>query len=323
MFDREWTTPFHVHQLEAVVRRFIGDGEKRAELRSQLKNYQAGGKGEVAVDYPLSFLPKKEFRILHSLRLPEDAHVFQIDCLVLTTRFFLVLEIKNISGILHVDSKLHQFFREKEEEVQRFSDPFVQAERLVRQFRGWSAGSKFGAMPVEKLVVLVSPTAVLRPESADSNFYRSVTFLDRLTERVLEISRLHPEPLVTPKMLRTFSKKLCDAHQELQQNIFDTYHIHPKQIRCGVRCPKCGAFHVQRLKARWCCRSCGCVSKEAHIQALKDYRLIFGPEITNQQCRTFLCIKSRSAAMTLLQSLNLKSDGRTKGTVYYLEFDDL
>ncbi|WP_238537621.1 nuclease-related domain-containing protein [Sporolactobacillus vineae] len=321
MFDRKFTIPFHVRQLEAAVHRFSGDRKKKMELEEQLKNYYAGCRGESAVDYPLSLLQEREFRILHSLRLPNGVHLFQMDCLLLTTRFFLLLEIKNISGTLHVDSKLHQFFREKKEQVQRFSDPFVQAERLIRQFRVWLGGSKFAHMPIEKLVVLVSPNAVLLPESADSNFYRSVTFVDRLAERVLEISRLHAEPLVTPKMLRAFSKKLCAAHQELEQNVFAAYHIDPNQIRHGVCCPECGTFPMQRLKARWSCGSCGGVSKDAHIQALKDYRLIFGPKITNQQCRAFLHLESRDLARRLLSAAGASPSGTGKAIVYHLNFN--
>ena len=56
----------------------------------------SGWIGEKRIDYPLSKLDFKKV-ICHSLRLPYYETYFQIDTLLLTSRFFLIIEIKNHS----------------------------------------------------------------------------------------------------------------------------------------------------------------------------------------------------------------------------------
>ncbi|WP_367888742.1 nuclease-related domain-containing protein [Alteribacillus bidgolensis] len=54
----------------------------------------AGYKGEQSIDYPLTFLPSNKFYIRHGLRLFDGSHYFQIDTLILSWDFFLILEVK-------------------------------------------------------------------------------------------------------------------------------------------------------------------------------------------------------------------------------------
>ncbi|WP_157800185.1 nuclease-related domain-containing protein [Sporolactobacillus pectinivorans] len=76
---------------------------QKDKLGKQLKRYLVSCKGEAAVAYQLGFLPEKEFLILHNLRLRNSLHHFQMDCLLLNTYFFLIVEVKNIAGTLHFD----------------------------------------------------------------------------------------------------------------------------------------------------------------------------------------------------------------------------
>ena len=63
-------------------------------VSENLAKFMAGYKGELAIEYPLSFLPETEYRILHDIRLFDQKHYFQIDTLIVSACFLLVLEIK-------------------------------------------------------------------------------------------------------------------------------------------------------------------------------------------------------------------------------------
>ncbi len=67
------------------------------------------------------------------------------------------------------------------------------------------------------------------------------------------------------------------------------------------------------------CSHCQKTSKDAHVQALKDYYYLIGPTITNEKFRTFTNLKSRKTSYKLLSSLNLNSSGTTSNTTYCIE----
>jgi len=89
VFDKPIQIPYHVLQYEALTRRMKA-GSTRDHVLSLYKRAFAGWHGEQSMDDPLSYLPDKEFRIFHNLRLSDYVHVFQIDFLVLCDRFALI-----------------------------------------------------------------------------------------------------------------------------------------------------------------------------------------------------------------------------------------
>ncbi|MCM3763950.1 hypothetical protein [Neobacillus niacini] len=67
----------------------------------------------------------------------------------------------------------------------------------------------------------------------------------------------------------------------------------------------------------WVCIRCGTVSKDAHIQAIDDHFLLFGPTITNRELRAFLHLgDSVDVAGRMLRSLNLVCSGSRRMRVY-------
>lgn len=107
---------------------------------------------------------------------------------------------------------------------------------------------------------------------------------------------------------------------ESNPDILEKFDIKPSELVKGVCCPKCKSLPMIRKNKVWACNSCSFCSKYAHIDSLKDYVLLIGQTITNQQLRSFLCLSSRSISTNLLKSMNLKHSGNTKGRVYELHF---
>lgn len=308
--------------FEALCRRFTEENQKKEALKLKLARYEAGCKGEASVDYPLSLLPEKEFLILHNLRLHEGEHYFQIDCLILTAQFFLILEIKHIAGVNTFNTRLHQLVRTIGGNVQRFSYPFAQTANLTIHFHEWLETHKWPNVPIKKLVVLSSPRAIIETEQADAKFFEAICFIEWLPHKIRELIAAYPQQLFSYSRLKSISRRLCKADEPLMQDVLSVYQVTPDQIFRGVQCPSCQMFGMERQKAKWVCPACKCPSKDAHLSALKDYALLFGSSMTNRQCRDFLKLGSRSIAQKMLKSLQIPSTGLNKGTIYQLPFDD-
>ncbi|MGX2961697.1 nuclease-related domain-containing protein [Peribacillus sp. JNUCC 23] len=78
------------------------------EVQTEISKNQAGFNGKQSLDYHLSFISSTDHLILHNLRILGEKYYFQIDALILTTRFFLIIDAKDYSGTLYFDSTHNQ-----------------------------------------------------------------------------------------------------------------------------------------------------------------------------------------------------------------------
>ncbi|KQL51182.1 hypothetical protein AN964_19460 [Heyndrickxia shackletonii] len=79
---------------------------------------------------------------------------------------------------------------------------------------------------------------------------------------------------------------------------------------------------MEKTRRKWNCPQCGHFSKIALTETLKDFYLLFQPNITNKEAREFLQISSESTIRRLLLDLGIPNSGTTKGSIYVLPFDD-
>lgn len=87
-------------QLEALEHRLPLQHPMKQKVQADLVNKKAAIKGEKEVNFPLSFLDESKYLIIHNLRLPDRQGHFQIDTLLVTDRFMLLLEVKNWYGTI-------------------------------------------------------------------------------------------------------------------------------------------------------------------------------------------------------------------------------
>ncbi|WP_180968208.1 nuclease-related domain-containing protein [Cytobacillus massiliigabonensis] len=133
MIVKERTIPIKIQKIEALLRRIPKSHWKRAEMEADLAKRWAGFRGEQTLDFPLSKLLEKDFMIFHGLRLSNGKHFFQIDTLLLTTYFALVLEVKNYTGTLYFDPLLNQLIQTTPN--RKLRDMPIQLNRLASS--GW------------------------------------------------------------------------------------------------------------------------------------------------------------------------------------------
>ncbi|MEK5079334.1 nuclease-related domain-containing protein [Solibacillus sp. FSL W7-1436] len=300
--------------LEALVSRLQADDEEFTAYQEAYYRVQAGIAGELKMQRTLAdyhFIDP--YKIFYNFEcINEKGFSHQIDALIITTRFLLVVEVKQISGTLFYKPSFHEFARQTDEGIiENFPNPFDQAYRhqlyISYLLSNWGI-----QLPVLYIVV----NANIR------------TKLD---------SSLNGSPIIHLSGLPKFLEKLYKNNVETTVNLTDlerklmaiacrlpiSKKVERDRIRNGVLCKKCEFQHVMYYHhGLWICPQCGVKNKEAIFWALHHYRVLIGDRITNRELRKFVGIDCKAVASKLLKRLNFEQFGKGRG-VYYLIPEDV
>ncbi len=317
MIVKERSIPLVILILEALSRRLPLNYPKYQQIIEELGRRQAGYQGEVALDYYLRLLPIKKYMILHDLNLPDGDYNCQIDTLLLTEDFALIVEVKNITGKLIFDTENEQFTQINNEKDKGYPYPIAQAERHQDFFKKLMAEHNFPAVPVDYLVVISNAYASYVITGKNTHKVKQrVCKADVFLNKIQLFERLYSNPILNLKDLRKLSRLLVKMNTVPTNYVLDKYGIKKSDLRTGVYCPHCNHLPLIRKKQKWYCPSCREFSKNAHIDALKDYFLLIDKKISNQQFREFCHLNSIDTAGRLLRSIDLVSSGSKKMRTY-------
>lgn len=308
-----------LRKLEALYRRLPKSHPKFLKIEEELAKNKAGYFGEQSVDYYLSFLSEESYYIFHDLRLKDSkSRYFQIDTLLLSEKFIVFLEIKNITGTLFFDQDFNQLIRTFQNETQAFPDPLLQIHRQSIQLKAWLDRHKIPNIPVIPFVIISSPSTIIQTQTAYVQNLENVIHLASLPIKVGELESRFKHSFLSKREIKQISKKLLKEHEPLDPNLLDVYEIDKKAILKGIWCEKCESYSVKRIWGTWKCQLCNQRSDNAYIHALKDYSLLFGSEITNKEMREFLEIESESVSRKILTSICRNKQGKNKNKSYIL-----
>ncbi|WP_445486826.1 nuclease-related domain-containing protein [Niallia sp. 03133] len=314
MYYKEVCKNERILKTEALINRLVKNHPVSPKVVEDLKKLLAGYKGEKNLKYYLDFFPEKECYIFHNLRLWNGKSYFQIDYLVLSFSFALIIECKNIYGELHFDTTFHQLIRTANDQSEAFADPISQVKRQQQQFLQFLKANNLPFIPVECLVVISSPSTIIKGNDAIKHH---VIHSHQLFERWKNLSSYHKKVAIDVKMLRKIAKILLknDAPEDL--NILKKYGLVESDIITGVQCEQCKNFGMNRIDGKWICSHCCNSSRDGHVHAVSDYFLLIKRSITNKEFRHFVQLNSSDTATKLLWRMNLPSIGKTKGKIYY------
>lgn len=313
--EKERDFPLRIKQLEALLRRLEPNHNKRPEIEAELRRRLAGLKGEQNLDYFLTFLPE-ETRVLHHVRLKnEHGYAFQIDTLLITAAFMYTLETKSLSGELYFHKESAQMIRTLNGVREGHSNPLLQAQRQMQQLKNWLNRHKLPEVPIEYGAVISSTSTIIETSPGNEQIFDKVFHAELLPVKAAQLSKKH-QNILEEKEMKKIVRAIKKNHEPLEQNILQNYGIDKSEILSGVHCPKCRVSPVKYKWGKWKCDNCGAISIGAHQQALADYALLVGPEMTNQEICSFLQIPSRNIAYKLVKELNLPQTGTGRWTVY-------
>ncbi|RFU67443.1 nuclease-related domain-containing protein [Bacillus sp. V59.32b] len=317
MIAKSRELPLTIVKLEALLRRLPPAYPKRLKIERDLAKRQAGFNGEESVDIHFDSLPEHKYHIFQDLCLNNGTYNFQIDSLVLSNHFALIIEVKNISGTLYFDRTFNQLIRTFNDKEEGFPDPILQVKRHQRELVSWIEEKTLKPLPVEFLVIISNPSTVIKLKSGYSREYEKICHSADLEHKIKELERKHSKEVISQKELKKLSRLLLKEHSPHNTNILETYAIPCEDLLTGVICPSCSNLPMIRKKGFWLCPSCHSPSKHAHFQALHDYFHLIKPSITNTEFRDFLQISSRHVSKRILHSMDLPSAGENKGRIYF------
>ncbi|MCA1056603.1 NERD domain-containing protein [Rossellomorea aquimaris] len=308
--------PLIILYKEALLRRIPQNSPHRPKIKEDLLKYWSGYHGECKVDRHLSTLSQKNVLILNDLQIPIGKTTFQIDSLLIFKSVALILEVKNISGMLNIGGEFNQFSRTNNDGIiTGFTNPISQAERYSHHLRQWLKANGFAQLPVDYLVVFTNPSSVLNGLPNSKQFKQRVIKVADLLKKLSEIQTDYPKTVLCDRDAKKAAKKLLKAH--IDPPIFTKIE---ETILTGVQCVNCRTFGMERKKASWYCNSCGSYDKQAHVQAIFDYFLLVNPKISNKQARSFLHVNSSKVVHGILNSMRLNSQGENKNKQYVTPF---
>lgn len=303
--------------LEALLRRLPKNHPKLSIIQGDYNKRMAGYWGEKRLDEFLDGIPHFPFYILRDLSLNVRGVLFQIDTLLLSPFFAIILESKNIAGNLLFDTSFSQLIRTSDSKEEAFEDPILQSQNQRRNLINWLKDQKIPLIPIETLVVMSNSSAVVKSTSGNDILSKKVVPVKKVLARIEQLTDLYKKELFSDKEVKKIAKQLIKNHQPKQIEILEKYKISLDEIILGVQCPNCSVIPMAYKRGKWNCTSCGSESKDAHLKGVEDYLLLVKNTITNKAFRDFLLLPSMNIASKLLIKMGFQSRGAKKSREYY------
>ncbi len=315
-----------LQQHEALLRNLDPHHFRRNLIEKNYRKLLSGFRGEKQLNYELTFLRNHKFTIYNDLRLPHQGNFFQIDCLLLSPTLILLLEAKNLSGRITINHHTNEMSRivPATNEEEGYADPTLQTARHRLQLYEWLIKNNLRTISIDSLVVFTNPNSNLSISNGHPSG-KSIIKGPATAQSVSQLQKKHEKngPVTTHELSNISSRLLAD-HTPKKEDILQRYNIRASEITTGIACPDCSQRPMIRVRGKWKCINTVCLktSNDAHLTALKDYALMFGPRITNTSARHYLNIKSSSITQKLLAEMNLPSNGTTRNYSYELPIEN-
>ena len=195
------------------------------ERDMKLLAYGIAGEENVAFELNNSYLP---IIVLHNLRLEHEGLSVQIDYLIITTKFCLVVECKNLFGNLEVNSR-GEFIRELEFNGKRKKEgiysPITQNTRhmeMIKQLRLENKKNTLMRVALEKsfgdfhksVIVLANPKTVIDLKRAPKNVKDQIIRSDQLIDYIKRLIRENKDLVSSEKEMYEMADFFVGLHKE-------------------------------------------------------------------------------------------------------------
>ena len=206
------------------------------ERDMKLLAYGIAGEENVAFELNNSYLP---IIVLHDLRLEHEGLSAQIDYLIITTKFCLVVECKNLFGNLEVNSR-GEFIRELEFNGKRKKEgiysPITQNTRhmeMIKQLRLENKKNTLMRVALEKsfgdfhksVIVLANPKTVIDLKRAPKNVKDQIIRSDQLIDYIKRLIRENKDLVSSEKEMYEMADFFVGLHKENPVDYTERYLV--------------------------------------------------------------------------------------------------
>ncbi|MDN7226598.1 nuclease-related domain-containing protein [Planococcus liqunii] len=311
MILKKRSEPPEIFQLESLLQRIPFNHSQFPHWTEKLRRITAGFHGEQRVDsfWQEITLPIPHY-LIHDLFIKKKHSTHQMDTILVTSRFILVLEIKSISGLLHFDQQTRQFSRtNKDGSIDGMRNPDDQVRRHEKWLEQFLTERKLD-LPVIGAIVFAYPSAVIQSKAGN----RIVIQSSGLPHLLDELLASYQQDILSKALTKKLAVQLLKLHsiKQLPELI-----LPPDYFR-GVFCPKCQKGQLHYYWRKWACKSCSFSDPAAYLTAIEQYRVLCGPTITNRQFRDFIDLKDPAVTSKLLKDAKMPFEGSYKDRVYLI-----
>ncbi|CAH2714732.1 hypothetical protein BACCIP111895_01908 [Neobacillus rhizosphaerae] len=274
-----------------------------------------GGEERVAEIFRKQSFPFDN-HIFHDLSPSSDVK-FQMDTYVMTPWYGVVLEVKNIGGVLEFKDNPPQLLRTRDDgHKDGFESPVVQLERNCELLTDWLRSRNIH-LPIYGAIVLAYPKQIVAVPPAKTKLlypYLIPSFIKSIPQKAKKLDN---------ETFNWLSAELLNSHQRfIPKPICETYDLPFGDFQTGVRCDGCGRLGMIKIVRTWVCPFCQATDRLAHQKTLLEWFLVFKRTITNSECREFLHIDDIQVAKRILQSMNWQCQGTFRNRTYLMDFNN-
>ena len=206
------------------------------ERDMKLLAYGIAGEDSVAFELNNSYLP---IIVLHDLRLEHEGLSAQIDYLIITTKFCLIVECKNLFGNLEVNSR-GEFIREltfnearKKEGIYSPITQNVRHMEMIKQLRLGNKKNPLMRVALEKsfgdfhksVIVLANPKTVINLKRAPKNVKDQIIRSDQLIEYIKRLIRENKDLASSEKEMYEMADFFASLHKENPVDYAEKYFV--------------------------------------------------------------------------------------------------
>lgn len=225
MIEKKRIIPRIILILQALLRRLPLNHPKLPMISEELGKRTAGFKGETALDYTLSFLDPKKYYILHDLRIPYKDSFFQIDTLLISTKFILNIEVKYLAGTAYFDPIFNQLIQTKNGIESALPDPTIQIKRQESQLISWLSKHGSPNIPIYSCVVMSNDRTIIKTSPDNKTLNKIVIHRQSLLDKVKYIEDSMRKETATPKDVKKLIRTLKRHHEEPIPSVLERYNI--------------------------------------------------------------------------------------------------
>src|SRR5699024_9864224 len=193
----------------------------------------------------LSTLSLHDALPIYYVRLPDEYGYFQLDFLLLSHHFFLIMEVKNIHLNMIFDN-MGQAFRNRDGEVELFENPVEQVNLQHIRLLNWLRKYNFPPVPIEKIVVYSRDDTYLRNIANDKVISAIVMHRDKVIPKIKSFMKKYQSPLISETELMELSYQLLKEQKDEADDGMNKFNISYNDLVKGVFCTKCGTFPIMR-----------------------------------------------------------------------------
>lgn len=300
---------------ELAIRIPITNTREKTFFTNMYKAAKAGYDGETKIDRVLENIA---FPTLHTI-IP-DFHTqskfgayYQMDTVILTNRYILLLEIKNIRGLIEFHENPAHIIRTIEGVKEKMDCPIHQLARNSKTLENLVCNVT-KKLPIYSAIVFCNPTAQVTsyPPTVKILYKNQVDFFIEKLNTLPEVCEKSEYQQVV-KSLTTNNKNFKITPLSLR------YSIDPSILRKGVFCLKCESpMHPLNRSTAFKCLECNSTYKDALVNSIVGLFGIFDRELSREQLENHLNIKAKDRIIKALTQLRCTKKGKARATRYSL-----